>query len=354
MSVAAAYLADRGRRNRAVALVGYALSTVSRLGLILSTGLGLLMAIFSLSIDRLGKGIRTAPRDAIIASHSDATNMAASFGVHRALDAGGAFVGPLLGAGLLWLWPSDFDTLLLCSLVFGLLGLLAFWLKVHEAPSTSQAVHHAGTGATGVATLLTGRAASRLIISCRPFLCAVLLAAVLSVFSISDGLLYLAIQKQSDMGLASVPLMFAATAAVFLVSAVSIGRLADRLGRVKTFMMGHVMLVALYSLIALGLVPSSSALVLTAVVLGLHYAATDGVLVAVAATVLDPRVRTTGLATMATAIGLARIASSALFGACWQLEGQRDAIAIFAVGLGCCLGLAMLIAPRFRSWAQAS
>jgi sugar phosphate permease len=132
VSVVAAYFADRRRNNRGIALLGYALSAVSRLGLIASGSLGLLVAMVSLCIDRVGKGIRTAPRDAIIAGHTPPAAMGAAFGVHRALDAVGAFVGPLVGAALLWLMPGRFEGLFWASFVFGVVGVLVFRARATE------------------------------------------------------------------------------------------------------------------------------------------------------------------------------------------------------------------------------
>src|SRR5450755_3231748 len=79
VAIAAAFFADQRRRNRGVAFAGYALSCVSRVGLLLSASIGMLAAVVSLSMDRVGKGIRTAPRDAIIAGHTPAQSMSAAF-----------------------------------------------------------------------------------------------------------------------------------------------------------------------------------------------------------------------------------------------------------------------------------
>ena len=84
--VAAAWVADRRSNNRGVAFLGYALSALSRIGFLLSGSAGLLLAMASLCIDRVGKGIRTAPRDAMISLTAPEKDMGLAFGVHRAMD----------------------------------------------------------------------------------------------------------------------------------------------------------------------------------------------------------------------------------------------------------------------------
>ena len=80
--------------------------------------------------------------------------------------------------------------------------------------------------------------------------------------------------------------------------------------------------------------------------IGLHYAATDGVLMAIAARALDPRARTTGMAVLTTAVGLTRIASSSLYGLLWQTRGQETATIVFSLGMTACVGFALLVLTR--------
>src|SRR5919198_5027165 len=112
--------ADRSQRYREVAALGYGLSALSKIGLLLgaSGGPGLLAA--TLFVDRTGKGIRTAPRDALISLSSEQHTLGTSFAVHRALDTAGAMIGPLLGFGVLALIPNGFDVVFLTSLCFAL------------------------------------------------------------------------------------------------------------------------------------------------------------------------------------------------------------------------------------------
>src|SRR5713226_4236622 len=134
--LAAGISADRWRRQKDVAAAGYALSAVSRIGLLLSSGALGGIATFVL-VDRIGKGIRTAPRDALISLSVPRERLGLAFGVHRALDTSGALLGPLFAFGLLALAPRSFDIVFLPSFSFGLLGLGVILLFVENREVTA-------------------------------------------------------------------------------------------------------------------------------------------------------------------------------------------------------------------------
>src|SRR5499426_2951371 len=121
VSLAAGLMADRSKRHKEVALTGYGFSAVCKLLLLAAGGVwGWLIIITGL--DRIGKGIRTAPRDAMISLNTPPHLMASAFAVHRALDAGGAFLGPIFAFVLLARLPGAFDVLWVTSFFFALLG----------------------------------------------------------------------------------------------------------------------------------------------------------------------------------------------------------------------------------------
>jgi MFS family permease len=137
------WIADRTGRRKLTAGLGYALSAVCRLGwLVLPAQTMASLAALVLS-DRIGKAIRTAPRDALISLSVPQTQLATAFGVHRSLDATGAALGPVLAFLLLWQFPQRFDIIFFTSLTTALLGLTALGLLVEEEKPTP-----ARTGAT--------------------------------------------------------------------------------------------------------------------------------------------------------------------------------------------------------------
>ena len=137
------FTADRWRRHKELAAAGYGLSAVCKLGLLAAGGAwGALVAVVLL--DRTGKGLRTAPRDALISLSSPREELATAFGVHRALDTAGAMLGPILAFGLLALAADAFDAVFVVSFCAAMLGLGVLVLFVENRPVESTA---AGTSA---------------------------------------------------------------------------------------------------------------------------------------------------------------------------------------------------------------
>src|SRR5262249_27246387 len=126
---------DRAGRRKGFVLFGYALAVVAR------PLIGLIVAPWQLflarSADRVGKGVRTSPRDALIADSTPPEIRGRAFGFHRAMDHLGAAIGPLLATAFLWLWPDELRTLFLLTLVPGLFVLALLVLGLREAPAAS-------------------------------------------------------------------------------------------------------------------------------------------------------------------------------------------------------------------------
>ncbi len=342
----AGYLADKRQNNKGVALLGYLLSVIARVGLLLSVSAGMLLAALSLFADRIGKGIRSAPRDALIAGHTPKEALGAAFGIHRSMDAFGAMIGPLLAAGLLWWRPQGFNLIFGLSIGFGILGLFVLWRFVTE-PALPLSEDSGSTPHAPVT--LSFADAVRALWAQRSFMRLLVFAAVLSLFTISDGLVFVALQKKIGFSDQFVPLLFVGTAFVFLATAPFIGSRAARFGYEKTFIFGYLLLAIAYVWFALGALSTLPEMIAFVILFGLHYAATDGVLAALAVQRLPVAVRTTGLAAITTATGLTRIASSSGFGWLWQSYGQTAAALVFAAGMALCLILISLYVMRTSS-----
>lgn len=331
-------LADRFRRHKAAAAVGYALSAVARLGY-LAAGRSWPAFLAIVSVDRLGKGIRTAPRDALIAASAPDGRVATAFGVHRMMDAAGTAIGPLAAFALLWLAPGRFDHVFLASFAAGLVGVAAILLLV-DVPTAQ------GAGA-GTTTHEWARTLSTLT---APGFRAVLVAAVVvSLATVSDGLLYLVLQRQQAFDPTRIPLLFVGTPVCHFLLAGPCGILADRHGPRWMFVGGHAALLFLYGVLWLGWT-SPVAIGGSLLLLGAYYAATDGILAAMASAVLPSDVRATGLGLIATGTTGARGVAALAFGALWTYRGSDIAIGAYAVVLVIAMGLAAfmlgIIGPR--------
>ena len=318
----AAAAADRWRRPKATAVLGYGLSALCKLGLVAASGAAAIGAV--LAADRTGKGLRTAPRDALIAGAAPPGALGRAFGVHRAMDTTGALLGPLVAVALLLWLPGDYDSLFLVSAVFAVLGLAVL---VTFVPERARAAGAPPVRWRQVTALLADRPVRRVAVA----------GAVLGLLTVTDGFAYLLLRERGAVEAALFPLLFVGTAGVYLLLAVPLGRLADRVGRVPVLLAGYAALLPAYG--GLLLLPDAGPWLVALVVgaLGVHYAATDGVLAALAAELSPDDVRTSGIALVQTAVAAGRSASAVLFGLLWTASGQWPALAAFAVALAVAL-----------------
>jgi MFS family permease len=320
--IASGLVADRWQRHKEVAAAGYGLSAVAKLAL-LAAGSATGAIAAAVLVDRTGKGIRTAPRDAMISLSCSPATIGVSFGVHRAMDTAGAMIGPLLAFGMLSIAPGAFDAIFIVSFCFAVIG-LAVLVTFVDGRARQPDVPAAAPAITPVdaARLLARPEFRRLVIA----------GSALAIATISDGFLYLGLQRRLDFDTSVFPLLFVGTAVAFMVLAVPVGRLADRFGRVRVFLSGHVLLLAAYTSL---LLPSLGTLALFAYlgIFGAYYAATDGVLMAVASSRLPESLRATGLGVLVTFTSLGRLVGAVLFGAMWTWAGLEQAVVVFGAAL---------------------
>ncbi len=323
------YLADRTRRYKSVAIAGYALSMVSRIGLLAFGSVwGWLLGI--VLIDRIGKGIRSDPRDALISFSTPAGELGTAFGVHRALDTAGAMIGPLLAFGILMLAPEAFDAVFVVSLCAALIGLgiLVLFVDNQLAPATEQP-QRAGITISAIARLLRSSNVLALVVA----------GGALNLATLSDAFFYLTLQRRLEFQVGFFPLLYVATAAIFMVLALPMGLVADRIGRTRVFLGSYVLLLLAYATLLLSS-PGIGQMAGSLLLLGCYYAGTDGVLMALASSRLPADLRTSGMALLMTVVNLARMAASILFGWLWTWRGVEFAIGVF----GGCLVVAILLA----------
>jgi MFS family permease len=337
--VAAGVVADRWRRHKEVAVAGYGLSAVCKLGLLLVGGAWAGLAAVIL-LDRTGKGIRTAPRDALISLSEPRARLATAFGVHRALDTTGAMLGPLIAFGLLTLTPGAFDNVFVVSLCAAIVGVGVLTLFVQNRPVSLQQEQ------AGSATVRDALA----LLKAPRFRALFIVGAALSLVTMSDAFLYLGLQRRMSFNVGLFPLLYVATALVYLLLAVPVGQLADRYGRARVFVGGHALLLVVYSSLLLPTVGYAE-LVVYLLLYGAYYAATDGVLMALASAELPSGVRTSGLAFLTTATSLARLLASVLFGAIWTWWGVETSVIMFGAGLLIAIVAAAFVLTRNHAGA---
>jgi MFS family permease len=343
VGLASGFIGDRWRRHKEVATLGYGLSAVCKL-LLATVGTALSAIGATVLIDRVGKGIRTAPRDAMISLSTPERQLGAAFGVHRALDTTGAMIGPLLAFGLLALAPLAFDSIFLVSFCIALIGLGI--LVIFVQPKTAR---DAAAAKSRPAPSLRGAAALVALPRYRALLIA---GGALSLATASDAFVFLALQEKLDLGTSLFPLLFVGSATTYMLLAVPMGQLADRVGRGRVLLGGYALLIAVY--VAL-LAPMAGwlLLALTLGLLGAYYAATDGVLMALGSTLVPEEVRGSGLALVGTVTNIARLIASIAFGALWTVWGIHTAIACFGVALVAATALAAVLLFRTREPAHS-
>ncbi|MEU0533801.1 MFS transporter [Amycolatopsis tolypomycina] len=318
------HLADRWRRLKAVAGFGYGLSAVCKLGLV-AAGSSVAAIGLVLAADRTGKGLRTGPRDALISLSSEPATLGRSFGVHRAMDTVGAFLGPLVAMAVLALSLGSYDSVFVTSFCIAAIAVLLLALFVRDRPGN---VDRAAVSARAALGLLKQQDFRRL----------TLWAALLGLVTVGDSFVYLVLQRRWEIAATYFPLLPLGTAGVYLLLAVPLGKLADRVGRWPVFLGGHVALC-----LALVLLCGPVYAVLPVVALALHgvfYAATDGVLMAAAGPIVPAGLRATGLAVVQTGQAVARMLSSVLFGLAWTLWDLQPAVLVAAA----CLAVVALAA----------
>ena len=321
LRLASGVAVDRSRRCKELAFAGYGVSAVSRLGL-LAAGASWPWIATVVAVDRAAKGVRTVPRDVLISLSSPSTNLATSFGVHRALDSAGAMLGPLVALGILAALPEAFDVVFVASFSLAVCGLGVIWLFVRNAD-------HVAPPSDGPVPPLTD---FRRILQYPGLLRVTVAATLLSAATVSDGFIYLVLQREVGFNAGLFPLLYVGTAGGYLLLAVPAGHLADQIGRRTAFLGGYLLLGLTY-LVAMQPGVGVMGLCGCLLLLGGHYALTDGVLMALTSSLLPSERRGTGLAVVTTATSVTRLAASVVFGALWTQRGSRIALAVYLVGL---------------------
>jgi MFS family permease len=328
LRVFSGWFSDRLRRRKPVAIAGYASSTVGKLLLYISTGWGLVFA--GRMVDRFGKGIRTAPRDALIADSTAKGGRGTAFGLHRALDTLGAAVGVLAAIWLVSrmghsLVPHDYQRLFLVSLVPAALGVMAL-LFARERRKQAEA-----------------RKLPRLSLKLLPTRLRWFLFVVF-LFSLGNSSNQFLILRAKNLGMS----VLAALAAYLLYNVVysilsyPAGRLSDRIGRKRLLVAGY----AFYGIVYIGfaLARGPEAVWILFAIYGAFSALNEGLEKALVADVSPPEHRGTFVGLHSTLTGVGLLPASLLAGGLWSLFGAPAPFWFGgALGLLAAVGLAIIL-----------
>jgi MFS family permease len=300
-------LSDYLGRRKMLAAVGYGLGAFSKPLFAIATSAG--MVLGARFVDRIGKGIRGAPRDALVADLAPAAARGAAFGLRQSLDTVGAFIGPLLAIGLMLLWSNDFRAVFWVALIPGVLAVLLLLLGVREPErATSQRrvnpVHWREIRRLGDA-----------------YWWVVGVGAVFTLARFSEAFLVLRAQ-QGGLPLAWIPLVLVAMNVVYAVSAYPFGKLSDRMSHTRLLAIGLAVLIAADLVLAYS---GSLATVFLGVLLwGLHMGATQGLLATMVAATAPADLRGTAFGFFNLLAGLAMLAGSVLAGLLWDWLGASS------------------------------
>ena len=328
---------DRMGRRKPLAVAGYALGALSKPLFALAGSPG--MVLGARLIDRVGKGLRGAPRDALVADIAPPEVRGAAFGLRQSLDTVGAFVGPLLALGLMLLWHNDFQAIFWVAIVPGLMAVALLALGVREAtrePATTSSTKSSTKSSTTSGSLS---------IPSLPAACwwVVALGGVFTLARVSEAFLVLRAQH-AGLGLAWTPLVLIAMNVVYALAAYPVGRLADRVAPLHLLALGMGVLVA--ADLVLAWAPHMGAIGAGVLLFGLHLAMTQGVLATLVAATAPPGLRGTAFGWFNLVSGVAMLVSGGAAGLLWDHWGPAST---FLSSAAMALGALALIAVMART-----
>jgi MFS family permease len=302
---------DQSGRRKGLVLFGYSLAAVTRplIGLVVAPW-QLLLIRFG---DRVGKGIRTSPRDALIADSTGESMRGRAFGFHRAMDHLGAAIGPLLAAGFLWLWPDGIRTLFLLTIVPGLLVVVMLAFLLREKPATAPPQE-------------------RLQLSLKPFdgnYRRYLLALVIFTLGNSSDAFLLVRAAELGVPTYSLPLLWCLFHIVKSTSNLWLGRAVDRFSPRPFILVGWVVYALVY--VAFGLATTAWEAWALFLIYALFYGLTEPAEKSLVANLVGAERKGLAFGWFNFAIGIATLPSSLIFGALYQYYGPLVA---FGFGAG--------------------
>ena len=312
-------LSDYLGKRKLLAVIGYALGAFTKPVFAMSSSLGVILT--ARVVDRIGKGIRGAPRDALVADLAPPEIRGAAFGLRQSLDTVGALVGPLLAVALMLSWANEFRAVFWVAMIPGLLAVALLVFGVREPERVSD----------GTRRMNPIRRANLRRLP-RGYWWVVVVGALFTLARFSEAFLVLRAQ-QGGLAIAWVPLVMVAMNAVYALSAYPFGHLSDRMSHAKLLVLGLLPLIAADLVLASG---NHWIIVLAGVLLwGLHMGMTQGLMATMIADTAPEDLRGTAYGFFNLVSGVAMLAASAIAGALWDQLGA--AFTFYAGAVFCAL-----------------
>lgn len=299
LKVFSGWLSDRIGQRKNLMLAGYTISTLSRPIIALAGAWQQVLA--SRFVDRLGKGVRTAPRDAIIADCTETTHLARAFSFHRSMDTMGAVVGPAIALLLLQIHNNNYKMVFWYSMIPGCIAVFIIVAFIKEKKRSA--------GATAQRPKLTLKDFDWKV----KFF--ILIATVFALGNSSDAFLIL---RAEQVGIPTVviPAVYLMFNLVYSLSSIPAGIVADKFGKKRVILLGFLLFAFLYYGFAVA--KSSSAIWILFALYGIFMALTEGIQKAFLATIIPPDFKATAFGVYATAVGIATLPASLIGGMLWD------------------------------------
>jgi MFS family permease len=326
-------LSDWLGRRKPLALAGYGLGALAKPLFALAGGMGLVVT--ARLLDRVGKGIRGAPRDALVADLAPPGMRGTAFGLRQSLDTAGAFLGPLMAMGLMLLWANDFRAVFWAACLPALLCVATLAWGVKEPDQPPRAVRGNPISVSNLRRLTS------------TYWWVVTIGAVFALARFSEAFLVLRAQ-QGGLPLAAAPLVLIALNLVFSAGAYPLGKLSDSVNHATLLMAGLVALMVADGLLAWR--DHGSAFWLGIASWGLHMALTQGLLATMVADAAPADLRGTAFGMFNLVSGLAMLVASALAGWLWDRLGAPTT---FLTGMAFGCAALVLVAWRGQTGLRA-
>lgn len=318
-------ISDYFGKRKALAVIGYGLGALTKPLFALAPGAG--MVFTARMLDRVGKGIRGAPRDALVADITPPAQRGAAFGLRQSLDTVGAFTGPLLAVGLMLLWANDFRAVFAVAVIPAVIAVALLVLGVREPVATTQ---HVRVNPITRANLQRLGAAYGWVVG---------VGAMFTLARFSEAFLVLR-AEQTGIAVALVPLVMVAMNAVYAASAYPFGRLSDRMSHTRLLAAGLLVLIAADAVLAWS--SHWTGLLAGVALWAVHMGMTQGLLAAMVADVAPADLRGTAFGFFNLVSGLAMLLASGVAGALWQWWGPAWTFGAGAVFCALALGVLAL------------